>query len=82
MKAIERKLQKEKKRKEPHYCFRITDCSSASNSIVLAAEWKLWNLGPVNPLQPNISVHILQTVLYTFPKGVNKENLFNNQGLP
>ena len=23
---------------------------------------------PVNPLHPNISVHILHTVLYTFPK--------------
>ena len=34
----------------------------------------------VNPLYPNISMHILYTVLYTF-LGANEENLFNNQEL-
>ena len=33
----------------------------------------------MNPLKNNISLHILHTVLYTFPKGADKENLFNNQ---
>ena len=33
---------------------------------------------PINPLHPNISIYILHTVLYTFPK-VDKENLFKNQ---
>ena len=33
----------------------------------------------MNPLKSNISLHILHTVLYTFPKGADKENLFNNQ---
>ena len=33
----------------------------------------------MNPLQSNISLHILHTVLYTFPKGADRENLFNNQ---
>ena len=32
----------------------------------------------INPLLPNISMHILHTVLYTFPKMLN---LFDNQGL-
>ena len=32
----------------------------------------------INSLQPNISMYILHTVLYTFPK-VDKENLFKNQ---
>ena len=33
-------------------------------------------------LHPNISTHILHTVLYTFPSyGVDKENLFNSQEL-
>ena len=35
----------------------------------------------LNPLHPNISVYILHTVLYTFPKVLDKENLFNNQEL-
>ena len=36
-----------------------------------------------NPLHPNISVHILRTVHYTFlgRLGIKKENLFNNQEL-
>ena len=33
-----------------------------------------------NPLDPNISMYILHTVLETFPKA-DKENLFNNQEL-
>ena len=33
----------------------------------------------MNPLKNNISLHILHTVLYTFPKGADRENLFNNQ---
>ena len=39
---------------------------------------------PVNPLHPNISMHILHTVLYTFPK-VNPSFLEiprNSQKLP
>ena len=35
----------------------------------------------INPLQPNISMHILHTVLYTFPKVLDKENLSNKQEL-
>ena len=34
----------------------------------------------LNPLHPNISMHILHTVPYTFPK-VLKENLFTDQKL-
>ena len=34
----------------------------------------------LNPLHPNISMHILHTVLQIF-KEANKENLFNSQGL-
>ena len=34
----------------------------------------------VNPLHPNISMHILHTVLYTFPEA-DKENLSNSQEL-
>ena len=34
-----------------------------------------------NPLYPNISMYFLHTVFYTFPKGADKENLFNNQEL-
>ena len=33
----------------------------------------------VNTLPPNISMHILHTVLYTFQLGVDKENLLINQ---
>ena len=32
-----------------------------------------------HPLHPNISIHILLTVFYTFHSEANKENLFNNQ---
>lgn len=35
----------------------------------------------IDPLQPNISVHILYTVAFNISNGSNKENLFNNQGL-
>ena len=31
-----------------------------------------------NPLHPDLSVNILHTVLYTFPLGADKENLFDN----
>ena len=41
---------------------------------------------PTDPLHTNISVHILDTVLCTYPTddddhhdGADKENLFNNQ---
>ena len=33
----------------------------------------------LNPLLPSISLHILYTVPYTFTKGFDKENLFNNR---
>ena len=33
----------------------------------------------LNPSHPTISIHILHTVLYTFPKGAVEENLFTNQ---
>ena len=33
----------------------------------------------INPLHPNIGMHIPHTVLYTFPYGADKENLFVNQ---
>ena len=32
-----------------------------------------------NPLLPNISIHILHNLFYTFCFGADKENLFNNQ---
>ena len=32
-----------------------------------------------HPLHPNISIHILLTVFYTFHLEADKENLFNNQ---
>ena len=32
-----------------------------------------------HPLHPNICIHILLTVLYTFHSEADKENLFNNQ---
>ena len=35
----------------------------------------------INPLHPNIDMHILHTVINTFPKVQIKENLFNNQEL-
>ena len=34
----------------------------------------------INPLHPNISIHILHTVLYVSLRA-GKENWFNNQGL-
>ena len=34
-----------------------------------------------NPVPPNISIHILHTIRYTFSQGADKENLFNNQEL-
>ena len=33
------------------------------------------------PFTPKISMHILHTVLYTFPLGTDKENLLENQEL-
>ena len=33
----------------------------------------------IDPLHPGISMHILHTVLHTFAKGADKENLSNNQ---
>ena len=35
----------------------------------------------LNPLQPNTSVNILQTVVHKISYGVDRENLFNNQEL-
>ena len=35
----------------------------------------------INPLHPNIDMHILHTVIHTFPKVQIKENLLNNQEL-
>ena len=35
----------------------------------------------VNPLHPNISMHILHTVLYTFPEVLTRGNVFKNQEL-
>ena len=35
----------------------------------------------LNPLHPKISMHILHTVLYTFPLGTDEENLLENQEL-
>ena len=42
------------------FFFRVNGCSMKTH------EWRLL-INP-NPLHPNISVHILHTVLYTFPK--------------
>ena len=36
---------------------------------------------PFHPLHTNIRMHILNTVLYTFPMALTRENLFNNQEL-
>ena len=33
----------------------------------------------VNPLHSNISMRILHTILYTFPKVLKREKLLNNQ---
>ena len=33
----------------------------------------------INPLQPNISIHILHTVLYTFPNVPARRIFLNNQ---
>ena len=35
----------------------------------------------VNPLHPNISMHNLHTVLYTFPEVLRRRNVFKNQEL-
>ena len=35
----------------------------------------------VNPLHPNISMHILHTVLYTFPEVLTRGTVFKNQEL-
>ena len=35
----------------------------------------------INPLHPNISMHILHTILYTFLKVLKREKLLNNQEL-
>ena len=34
-----------------------------------------------DPFHPNVSMHILHTVLYTFLEGADKENMFHNQKL-
>ena len=39
-------------------------------------------MSKINPLHSNISIHILHTILYTFPKVLKREKLFNNQELP
>ena len=44
-------------------------------------DWISNGLGHFSSLHPNISMHILHTVLYTFSKVLDKENLFNNQEL-
>ena len=33
----------------------------------------------INPLHPSTSMHILHTILYTFPRNADKENLLINQ---
>ena len=38
-------------------------------------------MSKINPLHSNISMHILHTILYTFPKVLKREKLFNNQEL-
>ena len=35
----------------------------------------------INPLHPNISMHILHTVLYTFPEVLKRGKVFKNQEL-
>ena len=35
----------------------------------------------LNPLHPNINMHILRTVLYTFPKVLTRRIWYNNQVL-
>ena len=36
-------------------------------------------MSKINPLHSNISMHILHTILYTFPKVLKREKLLNNQ---
>lgn len=52
-------------------------CTSVSSTCILVT----LNGIAIDPLQPNISVHILHTVAFNISNGSNKENLFNNQGL-
>ena len=35
-------------------------------------KWPIWNRFTFNPLHPNISMYILHTVLYTFPKELTR----------
>ena len=50
--------------------FRSTAKSSSRNSIghIMTTECIILKCLIINPLHPNISLHILLTVLYTFPK--------------
>ena len=52
--------------------------------IIVSLDWNNLKItiNNVNPFHPNISMHILHTVLYTFPcksTVTYRENLFNNQ---
>ena len=53
----------------------------SSNLLQLFSETALTIPLTALPLHPNISMHVLYTVLYTFPVGADKENLLNNQEL-
>ena len=50
--------------------FRSTAKSSSRNYIghIMTTEWIILKCLIINPLHPNISLYILLTVLYTFPK--------------
>ena len=51
------------------------------NIIVTSSDswFKQWLF---TPLHPNISIHILHTVLYTFPKMLTRRICLTNQELP
>ena len=54
------------------------------DKIIVSLDWNNLKItiNNVNPFNPNISMHILHTVLYTFPcksTVTYRENLFNNQ---
>ena len=59
--------------------------AGANNIWLLKVYCRLSDLFPLfkvslNPLHPNISLHILHTILYVF-RSIERENLFNNQEL-
>ena len=61
-------------RLNPSYTGALGVCDFANKARILRSL-------SVNPLSPNISLHILHSFLYTFPMVLTWRNLFNNQEL-